>query len=94
MLKTLSDGLANGVIVAKSAVLRGKSKLDRDRKVRTYLIWNNVVAAISNSARRFHTNDVWLGEGAWSQRNQYPNGSEDASRTPHINYLKIPVGRC
>ncbi len=93
ILKSLHDGLANCVIVAKSAILGGKSNLDRHSQVHTHFIWNNVVAAKTNSPRRLHTNDVWLGEGAWSQGNQYPNSNDNATRTPHINYQKIPIRR-
>ena len=65
--------------------------MDRDCQAHTHFIWDNIIAAITDSTRRLHTNDVWLGEGAWSQGNQYPNDSDNATRTPHINYLKIPI---
>jgi len=93
MLKRLRDCLTNRVVVAKTAILGGKSKLDRDCQLHAYFIWNNIVAAITNSARRLHANDVWLGAGARSQSNQYPNGSDNATSAPHINYQKIPVAR-
>ena len=67
--------------------------MDRDCEVHTHLIWNDIVAAITNSTRRLHTNDGWLREYAWRQGNQYPNGHENAMRTPHINYQKISVSR-